>query len=300
MNKRIDEGFLQRWLRNELTEVELKEFQKTSDYAVYEKIMKVSADFETPDFDFDKVYANLNDRIKTKKSKVFKLNWKYIAAASIALLVGLLFFVDTSVKYETSYGEKMAVLLPDSSQVYLNSKASISFNEKNWDSNRKVVLKGEAFFKVKKGKKFKVVTDLGNVSVLGTQFDVQTSKDYVEVKCFEGKVSVVSGNEKNILTGGKASRSFRNGVTENWGISNQEPLWKNGESSFQSIALKYVIYSIENQYGISIKADKINLEQKFTGGYTHSDLKVALKTVFEPMKIDVIFTGENTVTLLKR
>ncbi|CAM1370223.1 FecR family protein [Tenacibaculum xiamenense] len=300
MNKRIDEAFLQRWLNNELTEVELKEFQKTSDYAMCKRIMEVSAEFEKPEFNSDKVYQELNERMEKKKSKVVKLNWKYIAAASVALIVGALFFIDSSVKYATGFGEQMAVFLPDSSEVYLNSKASISFDDKNWDENREVILNGEAFFKVKKGKKFKVITDLGSVSVLGTQFDVQTSTDYVEVKCFEGKVSVVSGKEKNILTRGKASRSFKSGVTENWVISNQEPLWKNGESSFQSIALRYVVYSIENQYGIKINADKINLEQKFTGGYTHSDLKVALKTVFEPMKIDVIFTGENTVTLLKQ
>ncbi len=300
MNKRIDEAFLQRWLNNELTESELNEFQKTSDYAICKKIMEVSADFEKPEFNSDKVYAKLNERIEEKKSKVVKLNWKYFAAASIALIIGFIFFIDNSVNYTTGYGEQMAVMLPDSSQVYLNSKASISFDDKNWNEKREVILKGEAFFKVKKGKRFSVITDLGNVSVLGTQFDVQTSNDYVEVKCFEGKVSVVSGNEENILTKGKASRSFKNGATENWTISNEEPLWKNGESSFQSIALRYVVYSIENQYGIKVKSDQINLEQKFTGGYTHSDLKVALKTVFEPMKIDVIFTGENTVTLLKQ
>ena len=35
-----------------------------------------------------------------------------------------------------------------------------------------------------------MVTDLGEVKVLGTQFNVQSNKEYIEVHCFEGKVRV--------------------------------------------------------------------------------------------------------------
>ena len=299
MSKKINEAFIQRWLSDELTSIEFEEFQKSSEYVLYKKILKVSGEFEKPEFNSEKVYKEINNYVENKK-KPIKLNWKYFAAASILLLLGLWFFIDSTTKYSTGYGEKIVVLLPDSSEVYLNSKASIYFKTKKWKEDRVVVLKGEAFFKVKEGNKFKVITDLGSVSVLGTQFDVYTSNDYIEVKCFEGKVIVITENDENILTKGNASRSFKNGLTEKWDIFEIEPGWKNGESSFKSIALKYVINSIENQYGISIEADKIDLEQKFTGGYTHADLKLALKTVFEPMQIDVVFTSEKIVTLQKK
>ena len=306
MKKQIDETFIQRWLNKELTINELEEFEKTSDYLLYQKIMEVSSGFEAPDFNKDKVFGEINQKLKkvqksSKKTKVINVNWMVsVAAASVILLLGIFYYLDLPVNHKTGYGEQLAIMLPDSSEVVLNSKSSIRYESKNWEKSSELTLKGEAFFKVKKGKTFRVITDLGDVKVLGTQFDVQTNQDYVEVKCFEGKVSVTSNQKENILTKGQATRSFKEGESENWEVQEQEPKWKNGESTFRSIALKYVILSIENQYDIDIKAKGIDLKQKFTGSYTHNNLKIALKTVFEPMKIGVIFTDKKTVTLVKQ
>ncbi|WP_440881078.1 FecR family protein [Tenacibaculum sp. C7A-26P2] len=304
MNKRVDEAFLMRWLNDELTDSELKDFRSSSEYLLYSRIMSTSEEFSIPEFRSEKVHEKLNKQINisNKKAKVVRFRTKYIAvAASIAIILGLWLFVNKSTtSYKTNYGEQLSVMLPDSSEVLLNSKSFIKFDKKKWSQKREVLLKGEAYFKVRKGKKFKVITDLGSVAVIGTQFDVHSSNDYIEVKCFEGKVNVTSGKDQNILNRGNASRSFKTGVTEKWTITAQEPGWKNGESSFKSIALKYVIDSMKNQFGVTFKVENINLEQKFTGSYTHDDLKIALKTVFEPMKIAVTFADENTVILRKQ
>lgn len=304
MNKRVDEAFLTRWLNNELTDLELEKFRNSTEYSMYSRIMSTSEELSIPEFRSEKVRKKLIKQISAsnKKAKVVKFRIKYIStAASVAIILGLWLFVNSSTtSYKTNFGEQLSVMLPDSSEVLLNSKSSIEFDKKKWNQKREVLLKGEAYFKVRKGKKFKVITGLGNVAVLGTQFNVHSSSDYVEVKCFEGKVNVTSGKDQNILNRGNASRSFKTGVTEKWAITTQEPGWKNGESSFKSIALKYVINSIENQFGVTFKVENINLEQKFTGSYTHDDLKIALKTVFEPMKIAVTFVDENTVILRKQ
>ncbi len=306
MNKKIDDDFLTRWLNNQLTKNELEDFKKTSDYALYEKIMNVSSEFEEPTFEKKKVFEGIKENTNTllskqkRKSKVFKLNWLSAAAASVLIIFSAFYFLNNSTSYETGFGEQLAIILPDSSEVLLNAKSSINFSEKDWENSRELFLIGEALFKVKKGKTFKVTTDLGEVKVLGTQFNVNSNQEYIEVHCFEGKVKVNSGKANNILTKGKAVRNFNNGLEEKWDIDQQEPTWKNGETSFKSIALKHIVLSIENQYGISIKTSNIDLTQKFTGSYTHENLKVALKTVFEPMKIGVIFTDTKIVTLVKK
>lgn len=308
MNKRIDNDFLTKWLNNQLTKNELEDFKKTSDYALYEKIMDVSSQFEEPIFEKEKVFKGIKAKTTTslgvgkRKSKVFKLNWLSSVAAAVLIIFSIFYFLDNSTNYETKFGERLALVLPDSSEVLLNSKSSINFYEKDWNKSRELFLVGEAFFKVKHGKTFKVTTDVGEVKVLGTQFNVKSNQEYIEVHCFEGKVKVNSGESTHILTKGKALRYFKYGTDEDqkWDIEQQEPTWKNGETSFKSIALKHVVSSLENQYGISIKTSDIDLKQKFTGSYTHNNLKVALKTVFEPMKIGVIFTDAKIVTLVKK
>ncbi|CAL2074670.1 FecR family protein [Tenacibaculum sp. 190524A02b] len=302
-NNKNDDVFLARWLNQELTEEELAGFKESSDYSLYDKIAKVSAEFEAPEFEKEKVLGGIKAKlatanIKEKKSKVIKMNWVYGAAASVLLLFSLFYYVNQPVCYKTGYGEQMAVTLPDGSEVILNSKSSIEYDENKWDAQRKINLSGEAFFKVEKGQKFSVLTEYGEVNVLGTQFNVNASNKFIEVHCFEGKVKVVSEEVESILTKGRAFRNMDK--PEEWEILQSEPSWKNGETSFKSIPLKYVIRSIENQYGIEIKSTNLDLKQKFTGSFTHANLEVALKTVFEPMKIGVIFTDSKTVRLVKQ
>lgn len=309
MNKNIDENFLTRWLKDELTENELEDFKQTSDYFLYTKIMEVSSGFEEPDFAKEKVYENIESEVEqksaqaakpSKKSKVIALNWVYGAVAAVLLLLSVFYMNSGSEGIETKVGEQLALQLPDQSEVVLNANSSLSFDEDSWAEKRLLKLRGEAYFNVEKGATFTVETKLGKVQVLGTQFNVRSYNDYIEVQCFEGKVSVKTQNEENILTRGKALRVFPGAKAEFWDVIDQEPKWKKGETTFRSISLKYVVLAIENQYDIKIDVGGVDLKQKFTGSFTHANLKIALKTVFEPMKIGVIFTNSKTVTLVKQ
>ena len=102
----------------------------------------------------------------------------------------------------TDLAEHTEVYLPDSSQVILNAESKISFNKKTWDENRNVTLEGEAFFKVAKGKRFTVATESGIITVLGTQFNVENRKNFFEVTCYEGLVSVTYNNKETKLAAG--------------------------------------------------------------------------------------------------
>ena len=260
-NNKKDDVFLARWLNQELTKEELEDFKESSDYFLYDKIAMMSAQLEAPEFEKEKVLGNIKAKLATsdvtkKRAKVINLNWIYGAAASVLLLFSLFYYVNQPVCYKTGYGEQMAITLPDGSEVLLNSKSSIEYDEKKWDSKRKLNLSGEAFFKVEKGEKFSVVTEYGEVNVLGTQFNVNASSKFIEVQCFEGKVKVVSEDIESILTKGRAFRNMDK--PEEWEILQSEPSWKNGETSFKSIPLKYVIRSIENQYGIEIKSTNLS------------------------------------------
>ncbi len=301
MKKEYDDTFLARWLNNELSKPELDEFKNHQDYLLYKRIATKSQELVIPDYNKKALFSKVQNQIKTpKKGKVRSLYSaiSIAVAASIAIVFGFFQFYNSSTTYTTDFGEQMAVNLPDGSEVILNSKSEIVFNEKNWNANRKVALTGEAFFKVQNGSKFVVDTESGDVAVLGTQFNVTTDKDLIEVSCYEGKVKVSSQKKVIFLTRGKAYRNI-NGTSEEWEFVEEGPSWKNGESSFTSIPLKYVIKAIENQYSIEIHAGKINIDHKFTGAFTHKNLSIALETVFKPLKINATVVDKKRITLVE-
>lgn len=76
------------------------------------------------------------------------------------------------------YGEGMQVLLSDGTKVWLNSGSRLAFTPVFKGKKREVYLEGEAYFEVKEDKErpFYVRTEVFNVRVYGTRFDVKAIK----------------------------------------------------------------------------------------------------------------------------
>jgi ferric-dicitrate binding protein FerR (iron transport regulator) len=82
-----------------------------------------------------------------------------------------------------------AVSLPDRSVVYLNHNSTIKYNEE-FDP-RIIELNGEAFFTVIPDEStFLVTTEFGDIQVLGTEFNVKTAVNQVEVDVKSGLVEL--------------------------------------------------------------------------------------------------------------
>lgn len=289
-----DDTILARWLAGELTPDELAEFQKTEAFAEYQAIASASSRFLKPDYDsnalFDKLIAK---REAQKTGRLFKLKpIGYVVgiAASIILLVGIFF---NSVTYQTGIGEQLAVVLPDGSTVNLNGNSKLKHNRFFWNTSRSVSLKGEGFFDVESGSKFKVETRNGTVSVLGTEFNVRTRKDIMVLSCYEGKVQYEGKKQnKTILTQGQ-SILVRNNNIEKQQLNRERPTWLSGRSTFNNVTLESVLEELKAQYNITIKTNTIDLNQRFTGNFTHDNIDLALQTVLAPMNIN--YTFENSV-----
>lgn len=297
--KYTDNTFLAKWLSGELSETEREAFEKTPEYTQYVKIAEKSAQFEMPEFQQEKVFQDIQNRT-SKKQKVRKLipNWSIAIAASVAVLFGLFFFTDSETVYTTSYGEQLAVVLPDGSQVQLNAKSELTFDDSDWQQGkRQLSLDGEAYFKVEKGSKFTVQTDLGVVSVLGTQFNVKKTKEFFDVRCYEGSVSVKDPLNAVVLTPGMGYQRAAGEQAEHTSFSATAPSWVSGESSFRMTPLKVVFEELEKHYQIKILAKGINTELLYTGSFTNNNLEVALQTVCSPMQLTYI-AGENSTVVI--
>ena len=302
----MQENYLAKWLNNELSEEELSEFKKSEEYASYQRISEASSNMKAPDFNSDEAYAIFKNSQLKAESKVIPLRpykqFLRIAAVIAIMLSGSYFYLNSlDDTFQTKLAERTEVTLPDNSEIALNADSRISFSEKNWNEERAVQLKGEAFFKVAKGKKFTVSTSSGTVTVLGTQFNVENRDGFFEVTCFEGLVSVTHDGKETKLPAGNSFLVINNEVKNAPKPKTTQPSWLLNESSFASIPLKFVFEELERQYNIEVKTQNVDLNQLFTGTFSNTDLKIALESTSTPSQIsfklgedNVLFYAENT------
>ena len=274
---------LAKWLNNEMTDKELQNFMLTPEYATYNKIKRYSEQLTAPDADMDALYVNITrNKNRAKQPGVRKLNpWLPRIAAMLILALGAAFFLYTSrtTTQLTAAGQRDSFLLPDHSEVVLNAESRAEYKAYNWSGNRRLDLNGEAYFKAAKGKTFDVVTSLGTITVVGTQFNVKARNGRLDVTCFEGKVKVASGNNVVLLTPGK-SVAYKNGNNIDLDIvkiADVQPRWINNEVAFNTESLDNIISELERQYNTTIKLNVTTVPTKhYTGMIPTNNMATAL------------------------
>lgn len=287
---------LAKWLNDEMTEAELNQFQSQPDYHLYEKIKHYSSELQTDSFNEDRM---LNTILASEKEtpKVVPLyrNWMFRIAAILVLGFGLFFTYQTLTPTTqlAENGKETTFLLPDNSEVVLNSGSEIEYKKWNWDDNRNLELQGEAYFKVAKGKKFQVNTNLGKVSVLGTQFNVKARNNRFDVTCFEGRVKVNYNSEEVILTQGQTVSFENNQKIIHHTVALEKPLWILNQMDFEKEHINTIIEEIERQYSCKIELNNIQSDQLFTGKLPADNIDIALQIIASSyhLKINKINTS---------
>ena len=191
-----DKNNILKWLNRETSDEELARLQESKDFKTLEKIAHYASQIETPKVNVDKALKDFKLRTQqtAKKGRIIPFNFKqiskYAAIIVVLLTTSYFLFFNNETSFKTQFSQTKTFNLPDNSEVILNSNSTITFNKNKWKSNRHLTLDGEAFFKVQKGEKFTVNTEIGEVTVLGTKFNVKERTNYFEVKTYEGLVSV--------------------------------------------------------------------------------------------------------------
>lgn len=158
---------------------------------------------------WQKIQATI--RMKTRHARLYSRNVLFRVsgiAATITLIIGFAFaslFNQHDSNHRTAEiqntviapaGQKSQVILPDGTKVWLNSGSKLSYNSQADARERIVFLKGEAYFDVTKNKEkpFIVKTEIVNVKVLGTAFNVSAYKKEKDVRIAleRGRVQVLS------------------------------------------------------------------------------------------------------------
>ncbi|MBK8628435.1 MAG: FecR family protein [Saprospiraceae bacterium] len=247
---------------------------------------------------WSKIESETKPDIKSAKIVKFK-PWKMVAAiASIAVAILLIFkplsHGDYLKTYKASITQRIKEPFPDGSAVTLNPGSEVTFNSKKWEQERRVSLKGLAFFEVRKGASFVVETDKGKITVLGTSFSVDTRNQHFEVICKTGKVSVLSsfGQETILEPGGVATLIGEHLHTQTRpegaiGLVS----WLDGTFTFNDVDYGEVIEEIENQYGVKVNMEASLYTLKYTGFFKNNHLNDALFSITWPLKLKYSIKG---------
>ena len=190
--------------------------------------------------------------------------------------------------YKVNPGVKGMIVLPDGSEVILNSASTLRTPAQFENGKRVVELEGEGYFKVESNpdwpmyvKTLKGVT----VKVTGTEFNLSTYSDDAALKLtlVRGKVSLldekteaevaVRENEE-IVVGAKAKLEKPTHKPADLRLNTS---WKDGYLVFDNTPIREVIKKMERWYGVEITvADSKVMNNTFTASFRSESLQQVL------------------------
>lgn len=257
------------FLNREIDLDELKQRLSEEDFAYWKSTLQLVDELPKPTFNAEQEFALLLEKKKSKRQNP----WRYkLAIAAVFLIFSSLLVFNyfttepefATYSYQSDVKENI-IILPDSSKVWLNKGATISYNAADWASHREIQLEGEAYFDVKKGQRFTVHSKLGTVTVLGTTFTVSDRKTFFSVACYTGKVAVTHAGNEVILNAKEAFSSETNQVSQ---ITTQLPDFVGKWTLYEKTPLTTVIQELERKKQIKIVL-QLDKEYLFTGGYSY-------------------------------
>ncbi len=246
---------------------------------------------------------NQEEKINVKKVRVIKPIFIYSIAATLLILLGtfsLLRYYSTTVVCPT--GQHLSINLPDGSTVTMNSNSTLTYYPLWWQFSRKVSLSGEAFFNVKKGNSFNVVSSLGKTVVLGTSFNIFSRDDEYRVACVTGKVKVISTTKNHVIL----SPDYHAEITKNGEIkvtksnnARNATDWMEKMFNFTSVPLRDVIREIEYFYNVTITTNA-ELDYYYTGFFSkQKPVEEVLNLLCKPFGLTFVKKSENNYEIIQ-
>lgn len=212
--------------------------------------------------------------------------WRIPAiAASVLLLAGLFTwalwknaataddpFVGPQVVTIQAGDEVKMVHLPDSSVVWLNRHSEISYPERFAGNERRVSLKGEAYFDVvsDKSKPFITQTPSSVTRVLGTEYNLKETGDRCELNVTEGLVNfsrIVSDHYIAVKAGSSAVLDKDMQVPRHIEADPNFLAWKTRIMTFKAAPLDYMLHVMQAVYGHPYKVRGNIADIRFTGSF---------------------------------
>lgn len=294
------EHIIAQWLEGAVSDESLNSHYDVKMSSDLSRIRDAADQLVVPEVDSRVLLEKIRAEVaRPKPAKVRSL--KYWMSAVAALFIALLAYtalLDEGVQVDNDTLQYVTHSLPDGSIIKLNANSKIDYDS-DFIQNRKLNLLGEAFFEVKKGETFVVQTNNGDITVLGTSFNVFSRENSFNVACKTGKVKV-STDKEYILNPGDNVVLLDGTILKEGQIDIQQiGTWQQGESKFISSPFSEVILAMEAQYDVEVHGQNMDGNQKFTGSFVHNDLDKAARMVFLPMGVSYELDKKNKVIIIQ-
>ena len=283
MNKRIKELF-SKYLSNACNQAELEEFLqivRKSDHddtlrhvlqECYEEVLKGSGTYVTKSGQL--VIPGSSEpfvfpKEKPKRTRPVKMAMACLAAASFIFA-----FYYITIQYKSKAAPELSVLkktsteraeykyilLPDSTQVWLNAGSTLEYPEYFNKDSREVTLSGEAYFDVKHAAEHPFIIHTGQIktTVLGTAFNINAYSDRanIRISVSRGRVKVSRGDQ--LLATLVKDQEIKVSKTET--LAPQKVLsastvaaWQQGNMIYDDETLSEIIADLERVYNVNIQ-----------------------------------------------
>lgn len=257
------------------------------------KNLWLHSDIAVQDFDTEAALQKINLRIEKSKPRR-TLRFISIAAAVIIAIISIPLII---INFGEGLGKNRMlsfnsmdsisqIELTDGSVLTLNNNSSIEY-PKDFDKNRNIKLKGEAYFEIAhidNTNKFTVDAGDIEITVIGTKFNIKAyeSSNFIEVSVTEGVVKVSGQKSDSFIELHANQRAVFNKktleITKDSVSAQNEIFWKTNTISFKDSDLKEIASTLSKIYNIEVE---VNIEN-------HIDYK-----------INTVFTGNSLTEIIK-
>lgn len=248
--------------------------------------------------DWNKLYPHFKSENKNSYKSYLRIAASILVIITLGIAGSLLFFNNEEAMIADV--EILEKSLTDGSEISLNKGSTLTINKNFNEKNRKVELEGEAFFKVEKNKElpFIVSTRHMNIQVVGTEFNVKTSKKTTTLIVKEGIVRVQAGTERKEVTAGQMAL-YDNETDQLYVTINSDVnylSWRTKSFSFRDTSLSTVVDKLNEIYNASIALENESIaECKVTVDFKNEDLETIIIILQETLQLDIKKQNERVI-----
>lgn len=247
----------------------------------------------------DTILKKINQSENSNRNNT-KINWfvrTAVSAAATAAILIIIYILTATTSYQSGDDEIAACRLPDQSRIVLHHNSSVKF--KKYIRTRNVHLSGKAYFEVVKNQKFKVLTESGEVEVLGTRFSVESHDKNLNVQCFQGLVKTHYNKDSWVLDPGTGF-SGDNNKQQKISLESEPgyPDFAIFKASFSNEKLTDVFEKLESFFSVDIEI-KSDTDKHFSGTIETGSLESALQIICEPLLLKYKFTEKNKINIIQ-
>ncbi|MGQ8335323.1 FecR family protein [Sunxiuqinia sp. A32] len=236
--------------------------------------------------------------------------YKYAAIIVVAAFIGSLAYnmmgLSSDVENRFSIvkadnGQIANIVLPDQTEVWLNSGSYIKYNNEFAASNREIELVGEAYFDVTKNPDLPLVVTGSKirVKVLGTKFNVSAYEDdnIFNVALEEGSIELGSNVLKNFSKMLKPGEMATFDKQEN-SLSIRKvnvdlfTSWKDGMINLYNLPLEEVVLKLSKRYNQKFEMDDDVRKIRYTYTIKNESLSDVLKLMETITPVYVVQEGD--------